>query len=243
MKYLVVILLATAMAALVIAGCGRRQGQQSDSSRLKARLQARPDFIVLVGVPLEAPARWTRASSYTSDEIVTPEGRFGVASVRAFVVAYPNMQVLDVNTAGLEVPDGFEMLAAQPPTSDVHIGLAEATEGLNSVDVRFGPSAANPAAVDSYRTTLRNLTIEPIRVLKFGAFVESNGEYSLHTVTGQLFTADEFIAWYGAPADGWIPPGSEVTDADNYGGPPILWAYYCQTKSGRQFVTGRVVGP
>ena len=96
-----------------------------------------------------------------------------------------------------------------------------------------GPSAT----AGRYRTTLRNLSSEPVRVLKFGAFVETDGHLVLHTVTGHFYSGDEFISWYGAPADGWIPPAGEVSDPDNYGG-PALWAYYCETKSGRQFVTG-----
>jgi hypothetical protein len=67
------------------------------------------------------------------------------------------------------------------------------------------------------------------------------GGYRLNTVTGKLFSADEFIAWYAAPPDGWIAPGGEASDPDNYGRPPILWAYHCETRGGARFVTGALL--
>jgi hypothetical protein len=77
-----------------------------------------------------------------------------------------------------------------------------------------------------------------VRVTAFGAYSAVDGSYRLSTVTGKLFSAGEFIAWYAAPPDGWIAPGGEASDPDNYGMPPMLWVYDCETESGTRFVTG-----
>jgi hypothetical protein len=242
MRYVLVAIAAASVAVFALVACSRKQQRHNGdvSKRLRARLQVRSDYVVFVGVPPDAPMRWTRASSYTAEEIVTLEGRLRIDSVRAFVIAYPNMQVLDAETAGLALPDGIEMLEFRESEGAHSITVAEATAGLRLVDVSHGPTA-KPKTAHHYRTALRNLSDEPVRVVKFGGFAEADGRYVLNTVTGQFFTADEFVSWYGAPADGWIPPGMEVSDPDNYGGSPSLWAYYCETKSGQKFVTGRVL--
>jgi hypothetical protein len=236
------IIFVVACVLLAVAACNRkaRQANSEVASRLSSRLKLRSDYLVLVGVPIDAPTKWARATSYSADEIVTVEGRVRVASVRAFVIAYPNQQVLDAETLGLEIPDELRMLHSEEPATSELINVTDAQAGLRFVDVSYGPSAVSPTA-DHYSTTLRNIGDEPVRVLKFGAFAETEGRYVLSTVTSNFFTADEFVSWYGAPADGWILPATAVTDPDNYGAPPVLWAYYCETKSGKRFVTGAVV--
>jgi hypothetical protein len=107
------------------------------SDRLTSRLAARSDYIVLVGVPLEAPVRWVRASSYTADEIITPEGRFPAARVRRFVVAYPNQQVLDAVPGRLGIPKELTRLIGDHAAPPTQIALADVTAGRRLVDVRY----------------------------------------------------------------------------------------------------------
>jgi hypothetical protein len=208
-------------------------------NRLAAHLASRADYVVFVGTPVEAPRRWTRATSYTGAEIVTAEGRHRVDGIEAFVVAYPNLQLLDAEPRGLTLPAEVVPLEPAPLSQDVRITIEEASAGLALVDVRHDTARMRDGRIE-YRTTLTNLTDEPIRITEFGGFAETDGAWTLNTVTGALFSAGEFIAWYRVPADGWLAPGTSASDPDNYGGPPALWAYYGETKAGRRFVTGRV---
>src|SRR5262249_8989857 len=153
------------------------------TDRLRSRLAARADYIVLVGVPVDAPARWARASSYTTDELVTPEGGIPVDVVRAFVIAYPNLQILDAEPHRLALPDGFTWLRHETDEPPAELAVDDASAGLRVVDVRYSASPAHPHAADHYRTALVNLGDEPVRVLEFGAYVEVNGRYELSTIT------------------------------------------------------------
>ena len=77
-------------------------------------------------------------------------------------------------------------------------------------------------------------------MLKFGGYTKHGGEFFLHTITNRFFSAMTFMEWYGQMND-WLEPGESVVDSSNYGAPPVLWAYYCETQSGRQFVAGGII--
>jgi hypothetical protein len=55
-----------------------------------------------------------------------------------------------------------------------------------------------------------------------------------------LVTAEDFEEWYGQTGD-WIHPGQSVTDPNNFGSPPVLWAYYYETEEGKRFLTGGII--
>jgi hypothetical protein len=59
-----------------------------------------------------------------------------------------------------------------------------------------------------------------------------------HPVPKQFYSAAEFREWYGLGSSEWIEPGQAVSDPNNYGSPPVLWAYYCELASGQQFIAG-----
>jgi hypothetical protein len=107
--------------------------------------------------------------------------------------------------------------------------------------VIFGPCKARQDDPNHYSTTLSNTGAEAFRVDRFCGFVRAGEKYVLSTVTGDYFTAREFVAWYGAPKDGWVAPGQSATDPNNYGGGDTYWVYYCTTKSGKSFAIGAKV--
>jgi hypothetical protein len=207
------------------------------SPRLRARLADRPDYDLRIGVPTDRPTAWARALRYTADEIVTAEGTVAVTQVRHFVIAYPNGQILDAVRGRLPVPDGLAPLAPRPEAPAAPIDAAEVARGLARVLVAHAPSRARPTSRVDYQTSLTNRMAEPVRISRFAAFSDVRGALVLTTVTGTWFTDAEFIAWYGAPADGWIAPGATVADPDNYGA-ACLWVYACEAASGARFMTG-----
>jgi hypothetical protein len=87
-----------------------------------------------------------------------------------------------------------------------------------------------------YATTLRNLSLQRIRIQRFAGFRRAGQKYVLSTVTGGYYTDDQFIAWYAAPLDGWIPSGGQATDDHNYGSGDGIWAYFGETEDGNHFI-------
>ena len=94
---------------------------------------------------------------------------------------------------------------------------------------------------NSGSTTLTNVSGQRLRVLRFAGYVRTPLGWILHTVTGGFFSADEFREWYGLGEGEWIEADGSARDPNNYGGPPVLWAYYCLAEDGTEFVAGGVL--
>jgi hypothetical protein len=175
---------------------------------------------------------------YASAVTVEGHGDIPLAEVRAFAVAYPNGQLVDCEMAGLPEPAG---LAGFGPEGGKDIDVLQPSdleEGMKYVRVSYGPSELRPRDRGHYSTTLTNVSDQRARVLRFAGYVRTPLGWVLHTVTGGFFSADEFREWYGLGEREWIGPGESACDANNYGGPPVLWAYYCQAEDGSEFVAG-----
>jgi hypothetical protein len=165
-------------------------------------------------------------------------GTTQIPDVRAFAVAYANRQLVDCELCGLPLPEGLHGLSpASRADSDV-LRLDDLEAGKAFIQVRYAPSASRPQDQTYYATTLQNLSTERIRVLRFGGYRRSGKHWKLATVTRQFYSADEFREWYGLGSAEWIEPGQAVTDPENYGSRPVLWAYYCESASGKPFVVG-----
>lgn len=88
-----------------------------------------------------------------------------------------------------------------------------------------------------YSTSLTNKSNRPIRVLKFGGFVKDGTTYRLANFTGEWFSAQDFIDWYGVSSMGWIQPGETVCDESNYGGDNEgFWGYWCCNDADERFM-------
>ena len=78
--------------------------------------------------------------------------------------------------------------------------------------------------------------ISAIRIA-VGTKYQSDGS-RVNTVSRDIFTATQFVNWYGLAADGWIQSGETVADLNNYGAAGTYWVYHCETQDGRKFVAG-----
>lgn len=140
----------------------------------------------------------------------------------------------------MDLPDWVRSVEPATVPDRDELTPADLKLGQTLVSVRFGRSTAEPRSRDHYSTTLTNISDQRVRVLKFGGYLKKGRMYVLNTITGRFFTAEDFKEWYGQSGD-WIDPGESVTDPNNYGSPPVIWAYYCETEDGRKFLAGGII--
>jgi hypothetical protein len=233
--------LAVFVIAAVVISLLRRTAY-STVGRLGKLMLQRDDYRIFVGVPCAAPKEWAVATRHGEDRLnVQGYGPLSISEVRAFAVAYTNGQVLDCELCGLPLPKGLQGLypTARADSDVLHLDDLEA--GKVFIQVTYGPSPTRPRERGHYSTALKNLSAERIRVRRFAGYTPRGTGWLLSTVTRQFYSADEFREWYGLGSSEWIEPGQTVTDSNNYGSPPVLWAYYCETASGERFVAGGVL--
>jgi hypothetical protein len=202
----------------------------------------RPDYRIFIGVPFATPKEWAVATRQGNDSLeVKGYGTLRVSDVRAFAVAYANGQLLDLEACGLPLPDGLDGLSPSSRADSDVMRLDDLKPGRAYIQITYQPSATHPRDRSHYATTLKNISTERIRVHRFAGYAEQGDSWRLFTVTRQFYSADEFREWYGFGSSNWIEPGQAVTDHNNYGSPPMLWAYYCESASGRQFIAGGIL--
>lgn len=108
--------------------------------------------------------------------------------------------------------------------------------GRRQVDVVAGSSMFTGAR-RYYRINLTNRSSGRIRVRTFAGFARTEAGYVLATSVARWFTGETFIAWYGAPADGWITPGQTVSClAQSAIDQEEAWAYWCEDARGDAFM-------
>jgi hypothetical protein len=206
-------------------------------AQLRAHLAQKRDYLIYVGTPLDSPVEWKLAE--VEGQILSLSGaRTEIEDLTAFLVVYANGQVLQAERPFFPLPEGVGFFEERAEQRRDLLDLSELAEGEAFVKVSYGESASHPNDRSQYSTTIRNNSDTKLRVLKFGAFTKSADGYRLSTVSGDFFSDDEFISWYGAAKDGWITPGQTVMDPDNYGGGDGYWVYYFETESGKKFVAG-----
>ncbi len=192
---------------------------------------------VYIGTPPSAPTSWQKARAFDKKHITLENGsRIRVQDVVAYLVVYPNGEILKSRNIFYPLPDGVRGLEALT-TERIYYRFdpIEVDRG-NSVCRVTNGDFRQDGQKNIYRTTLTNLSDQFIRILKFASFVvSSDQQYRLNTVSGDFYSCDQFAAWFAA-ADGWIAPGKSVFDDANYGSGNGVWAYFGETESGEKFV-------
>ncbi len=240
---IVVVLAVVAIFIVVfVVKTKKKRHASTPTHRLSKLLNQRTDYLIFVGVPLGAPKEWTTAAYQGGDSLdVQGYGALPISGVRAFAVAYANGQLLDAEPRGLPLPDGLTGLYPASQADSDELRLEELEPGKAYVQVTYGPSATRPRDRRYYATTLKNISNERIRVQRFGGYRRRWKGWKLSNATRQFYSAEEFRQWYGLGSAEWIEPGQSAADPNNYGSPPVLWAYYCESESGQQFVVGGVL--
>jgi hypothetical protein len=241
-KIIVLLIVAVALLVAFAVSMKMRTDARSPAGRLARLIVQRPDYLIFVGVPFATPKEWAPATRQSEDSLnVQGYGTFRVSDVRAFAVAYANGQLLDSEPCGLPLPKTLDGLSpASQADSDV-LRLDDLELGRVYIQITYEQSATHPRDRSYYATTLKNISTERIRVHRFAGYTRSGDRWRLFTITRQFYSAHEFREWYGLGSSEWIEPGQVATDPNNYGSPPVLWAYYCESASGKQFVAGGVL--
>ncbi len=206
-------------------------------SQLRSYLAQGRNYRVYVGTPFDSPTEWQQVEVVGQTLSLAGE-RLELNEITAFLVVYPNGEVLSAEQEFYPLPEGVTILETKPhPLQDI-LNPEELNGGQAFVKINFGPSVPRHKEPGHYSTTLQNISDKKIRVLKFAGFTRSGTGFQLSTVTGDYFSADEFINWYGVAKDGWILPGQTVADPNNYGGSDGYWVYYFETEESKEFAAG-----
>jgi hypothetical protein len=248
----ILIVAALAVAALVAVGiagvlylASRRAvpiAPPSPGDRLYRLATERDDYLIYVAMPSGAPTRWERVKNATNEAVITESaGVILLRDIRAFLVAYPNGQLLDFEHCELELPDGIVGAIEKLRPESRLLQLADLKLGKELISVTYGPSASKSRQRYYYSTTLKNISKQKIRVLSFGGYSKTDRGWELSTISGRRFSAEEFRAWYGMGSREWLLPGESAADPHNYGGRPVLWAYDCEAEDGLRFIAGAVL--
>ena len=206
------------------------------AARLAAHFAHRRDYRVFVEVPAVAPDTWLVATGVRASAITLGDGRSVPDNhVQAYLVAYPNGEIVDGFNLFAPLPDGVHARDFDADTGVLPPAAPREWErGRLFALVAHGRATPDPSrpGILRYATSLRNVGREPFRVLYFGGYAPRS-----HAMApGKRYSADDFVQWYGAATDGWVAAGQTVADPNNWGTSGVTWAYFCVTAGGQQFV-------
>jgi len=235
---LVAVLAVMAIFAVVVM---RGRAQKGLGGRLLQHSRDRTDYLMYVGMPREAPASWVGVAAIDDSGVTLDDGRrLKLGEVTAYFVAYPSKNLVDYESpTGLSVPAWVNGLRPDPVGDSSNLTLDDLNEGNALIRVTYGKSTAHPSSPIYYSTTLTNFSNKRVRVLKFGGYFPQGRTFVMRNAAGRFYTTDEFMEWYGQKGR-WIEPGQSVTDPNNYGSRPMLWAYYVEVEGGQRCWAGEV---
>ena len=243
---LIIWLIVGLLAIVLVIALARLQSESRKSSAAGHKLfdhsQDRDDYQLFVGMPASQPGIWVEVTKVDTSTVTLVDNQsVSLTEVTAFFVAYPSGNLVDHwGPASLQLPEWVNGLRASGSSDDDELVPADLEDGRSIINVTFGPSTSQPSSRNHYSTTIQNISDQDVRVVKFAGYTPSGNIYRLSTVTKQFYSQNEFREWYNQPGE-WIKPGESVTDPNNYGSPPVMWAYYCETREGKAFVTGGII--
>ena len=216
----------------------------SAGERLLAYAQQREDYQLYVGVPLESPTRWARVVEAAERGLrMEGGGECFFTEVRAFLVAYPNGQVLERTALGVSgLPPGICFPLSRPTQRTDIITLLDLTAGNQFVTVLHDRCRLHPGERHYYSTTLKNISSQRIRILRFGGTPRpprAGSSIPSPTTSSPPRSSARGMA---------LRSGSNLTRAcaipTTMADSPALWAYFGEAEDGTRFVAGEVIeGP
>jgi hypothetical protein len=122
-------------------------------------------------------------------------------------------------------------------TSFTTVNLADLKAGKSFLDIKHHCEPGEPPK-PYYSTSITNRSAENLRIDRFATYIPKDKTIVLYSITGGVFSAQQFQEWYELGQNLWIEPGQTVTDPNNHSNVGIYWAYFGTTASGQQFVAG-----
>ncbi|MEM1444501.1 MAG: hypothetical protein AAGF84_00450 [Planctomycetota bacterium] len=241
MKTMLLIVLGVTLLAVGLWWASRRSTTAardlSPHETLRRHIEEDRPYRYFLGVPMQQPTRWVEADT-DNHELLVDGDPIPLNEIRSFLVVYANGEVLTARNEFYPLPGDVHFVdIVESPKLDV-LNPDDLQHGNQFVAISFAPSLSQPNNPDHYSTAIQNIGDVPIRVARFVAFTRAGNQFQLSTISGDYFTSGQFVNWYGAPEDGWIPAGEYVEDPNNYGGGDGYWVYEFEIKSGGQLVAG-----
>lgn len=249
---LAVLLLLSALIVIGVSYAVRRYREQmqgermpvpkSPGDRLVVFARQRHDYKIYVAFPTAEPRGWVQVARVFDASVDLQDGtNLLLQDIREFFVTYAGGSLLHDESRSTPLPPNITGLEPARRKLRATLTLNQLEQGKQYVQIEYGRSMVKPRNSSYYATTLRNVSSKRVRVTHFGGYSPSGTTYQLNTVTGNFYSAREFQVWYGLDGGEWIEPGNAVTDRNNYAAPPVLWAYFCETNDGEEFIAGEVL--
>ena len=198
----------------------------------------RNDYRIFVGVPLAQPRGWDQVLALEIDALAAMDlSSYPIKDIRSWVVVYSGTgEIVDAENLFAPLPPGVNFIKSEklPLPKFTEIDLQQ---GRALVRIEFSTSPTHAKDPAYYSTTLTNVSKHRIRCHAFGAYRKTADGFKLFTVTGTLFSANQFEEWYGVRRGGWIAPDETVCDPSNYGR-DCVWVYHCETDQNLKFHAG-----
>jgi hypothetical protein len=117
------------------------------------------------------------------------------------------------------------------------VSFADLKAGKSFLDIKHHGEPGDPPK-PYYSTSITNRSAEKLRIDRFATFTQVNNALVLYSITGGLFSAQQFQEWYELGDNSWIEPGQVVIDPNNHSHLGVYWTYFGTTASGAKFVAG-----
>lgn len=187
----------------------------------------------------EIKDRWVTIQQMT---VTVPSISVALTQVASFYVCAPDGKLIHqewIDKAYFDsLPEEIlRQIKCSLPT-DTSLTLDQTESGKKFVAIEYKESATKKEGHYYYATSLRNISSQKIKILKFGGLRFNGSVWTLASVTGNYYSADDFKDWYQQKGE-WLLPGETACDSANWGNPPVLWAYYGIAESGESFIAGK----
>ncbi len=117
------------------------------------------------------------------------------------------------------------------------VSFADLKVGKSFLDIKHHRESGDPPK-PYYSTSITNRSAEKLRIDRFATYAQTDNGLVLYSITGGLFSTQQFQEWYELGDNPWIEPGQVVIDPNNYSHLGVYWTYFGTTASGQQFVAG-----
>jgi hypothetical protein len=164
---------------------------------------------------------------------------YPVSKVKSWIVAYSTTgEILDSEALFDPLPSVVKPISANPAVRIPSFTKEALQAGERLVEIQFATSPTHPERHTHFATRLTNRSDDKIRCLAFAAYRSRGTVFTLTTVTGTIFSSEQFAEWYAVRRGGWIEPGESICDPSNYG-ENCWWVYYFETERGKHFHVGK----
>ncbi len=84
------------------------------------------------------------------------------------------------------------------------IQLEDLREGEKHIKIEYEPTSQLPRKPGYYSTRITNISSSPVRIQAFAGYRKTDAGWLLDTVTGDFYSEEEFLNWYGMEGREWI---------------------------------------